>query len=173
MSRWRTNLATAWKTPVSWSPENRTGNDPSRFRFSMTLPPTLPRNGYTPIGRLLFWLVGSIDGQSDSKHSAKIDIRPKSAMNTASANPVGSSSSSSRSSTSILPDYSHRASDSSDFERLQRSIRSERRVAISHNPNPNGGVSRLDDDFTHNLPGFGTCRFQVRVNEVSCMVWRS
>ena len=139
----------------------------------MTLPPTLPRNGYTPIGRLTFWLVGSINGGRDHKQNEKSLTSSHSAIDTAMSDAVGSSSSSRKSTTSILPDYSHRASDSSDIEWLQRSVRSERRVAVSHNPNPEGGVSRLDDDFTHNLPGFGTCRFQVRVNEVSCMVWRS
>jgi hypothetical protein len=50
---------------------------------------------------------------------------------------------------------------------MQGSVRTERRIAVSHNPNPDGGVNRLDDELVHELPGFGTIRIQVRVNEVS------
>jgi hypothetical protein len=66
-----------------------------------------------------------------------------------------------------LPSYADSGREPADVIWLRGSVRSERRIAISHNPNPEGGVSRFDNDFTHNLFEFGTCRIQVRVNEVS------
>ena len=138
--------------------------DTLRYRFKMTLPPTLPRNGRTPIGRLMYWLVGTVDGLPDQcyppashpaiKRSAHTPIMP------------ASSSTASASQVSTLPSYDESRRDPTDVKWLRGSVRSERRIAISHNPNQEGGVSRLDDDFTHNILEFGTCRIQVRVNEV-------
>lgn len=144
----------------------------SRLRFSIALPPTLPRNGRTPTGRLMYWLVGTIEGLLDGKDRLKPDIRPSSSdIRPSSSFNSGDSASASSSSnkfptTSALPSYSNAGSDSPDVEWLRGSVQSERRIAVSHNPNPEGGVTRLDDDFTHNLPEFGTCRIQTRVNEV-------
>jgi hypothetical protein len=138
--------------------------DVSRLRFSIALPPTLPRNGRTPTGRLLYWLVGTIEGIPEGKNRPKTDTHPSSSGNFDSAS--GSSSSSKPPTASALPSYSNEGSDPSDVEWLRGAIRSERRIAVSHNPNPEGGVTRLDDDFTHNLSEFGTCRIQTRVNEV-------
>jgi hypothetical protein len=136
----------------------------SRIRFSIPLPPTLPRNGRTPTGRLLYWLVGTIQGLPNGKNRPTADTRPSSSNNDDLTSAPSSSSKSPT--TSALPTYSTEGSDPLDVEWLRGSIRSERRIAVSHNPNPEGGVTRLDDDFTHNLPGFGTCRIQTRVNEV-------
>jgi hypothetical protein len=143
----------------------------ARLRFSIALPPTLPRNGRTPTGRLMYWLVGTIEGLPDGKDRLKPDIRPSSSnirpSSSNSGNSAPASSSSNQSpTTSALPSYSNAGSDSSDVEWLRGSVQSERRIAVSHNPNPEGGVTRLDDDFTHNLSEFGTCRIQTRVNEV-------
>ena len=164
MSRGWTALATAWKTTVSDSSDLCDSTDAARLRFSVTLPPTLPRNSRTPTGRLLYWLVGTIEGLPDGENRPKPDIRPSSSDNIALASAPSSSSNSSA--TSALPSYSKVGSHPSDVEWLRGSVRSERRIAISHNPNPEGGVTRMDDDFTHNLAEFGTCRFQTRVNEV-------
>jgi len=112
----------------------------------------------------LYWLVGTIEGQPEGKHGPKADTRSRTSGQS-DAGP-GSSSSSRLSGSSALPSYSRTASDTSGVEWLRGSVHSERRIAISHNPNPEGGVTRLDDDFTHNLPEFGTCRIQTRVNEV-------
>jgi hypothetical protein len=139
--------------------------DTSRLRFSIALPPTLPRNSRTPTGRLLYWLVGTIEGLPDGKNRPKTDIPPSSSDNVVLASVPSSSINSSA--TSALPLYSHVGSNLSDVEWLRGSVQSERRIAISHNPNPEGGVTRLEDDFTHNLPEFGTCRIQTRVNEVT------
>lgn len=136
-----------------------------RLRFSITLPPTLPRNGITSIGRLTYWLVGTIEGQSDGKKTSKPITRSSASSSTLPS--AGPSSPSSGPSTSALPSYTDPGSNPVDVKWLRGLIRSERRIAISHNPNPEGGVSRLDDDFKHDLPDFGTCRIQVRVNEVS------
>jgi hypothetical protein len=138
--------------------------DVSRLRFSIPLPPTLPRNGRTPTGRLLYWLVGTIEGLPEGKNRSKADTRLSSSNNDGSTS--APSSSSKPSATSTLPSYSNAGSDPSDVEWLRGSVQSERRIAVSHNPNPEGGVTRLDDDLTHNLPEFGTCRIQTRVNEV-------
>lgn len=113
----------------------------------------------------MYWLVGNIEGLPDGHSPPVIQSRT-----TRSTNPA-SSSSSREPSTSTPPPYSIPESESSDAKWLRGSVRSERRIALSHNPNPDGGVSRLDDDFTHDLPGFGTCRVQVRVNEVR-KTWR-
>ena len=164
LPRGRTSLATAWKTTVSNTRSIFTSAEWSRLRFSIALPPTLPRNGLTPTGRLLYWLVGTIEGLPDGKHRAKAVTRPSPSCNDDSASPA--SSSSSPSATSALPSYSNAGSDASDIEWLRGSVQSERRIAVSHNPNPEGGITRFDDDFTHNLPEFGTCRVQTRVNEV-------
>jgi hypothetical protein len=136
----------------------------SRLRFSIALPPTLPRNGRTPTGRLLYWLVGTIEGLPEGKNRSKAVTRLSSSNNDDSTS--APSSSSGPSATSALPSYSSEGSDPSDVEWLPGSVQSERRIAVSHNPNPEGGVTRLDDDFTHNLSEFGTCRIQTRVNEV-------
>ena len=113
----------------------------------------------------MYWLVGAIEGQPEGKGRPKADMRSGTSGGTDQGSAPSSSSRSSGS--SALPSYSRAASDTSGVEWLRGSIHSERRIAISHNPNPEGGVTRLDDDFTHNLPGFGTCRIQTRVNEVS------
>jgi hypothetical protein len=138
--------------------------DISRLRFSTALPPTLPRNGRTPTGRLLYWLVGTIEGLPEGKNRPKAVTRPCSSNNDDSTS--APSPPSKPPTTSTLPSYSNEGSDPSDVEWLRGAIRSERRIAVSHNPNPEGGVTRLDDDFTHNLSEFGTCRIQTRVNEV-------
>jgi hypothetical protein len=149
---------------VSGSYKLTTLTDVSRLRFSIALPPTLPRNGRTPTGRLLYWLVGTIEGLPNGKNRPKADARLSSSNNDGSTSSPPSSSK--PSATSTLPSYSNEGSDPSDVELLRGSIQSERRIAVSHNPNPEGGVTRLDDDFTHNLSEFGTCRIQTRVNEV-------
>jgi hypothetical protein len=138
--------------------------DVSRLRFSIPLPPTLPRNGRTPTGRLLYWLVGTIKGLPEEKDRPKPATRLSSSSNIDRASTPPSSSK--PPATPALPSYSNQGSDPSDVEWLRGSVQSERRIAVSHNPNPEGGVTRLDDDFTHNLSEFGTCRIQTRVNEV-------
>jgi hypothetical protein len=157
-------LATAWKTTVSSLSNLCTSTDVSRLRFSIALPPTLPRNGWTSTGNLLYWLVGNIEGQPGGTSRPKVNVRASISQNVDLAS--GSSSSSEPSATSALPAYSNAESGPSEVEWLRGSVQSERRIAISHNPNPEGGVTRLDDNFTHNLPDFGTCRIQTRVNEV-------
>jgi hypothetical protein len=137
-----------------------------RVRFSITLPPTLPRNGLTRNGRLTYWLVGTIDGLPEGATTPKAGPRSDGPASNELSLASSSSSSSRVPATSALPSYSNSGSGSRDVEWLRGSVRSERRIAVSHNPNPDGGVSRMDDDFTHNLPDFGTCRIQVRVNEV-------
>jgi len=154
-----------------------------RYRFKMTLPPTLPRNGRTPIGRLMYWLVGTVDGLPDqcyspashpavnrSTHTPIMPASPAShpTINRSAHTPImpASSSTASASQVSTLPPYDESRRDPTDVKWLRGSVRSERRIAVSHNPNQEGGVSRLDDDFTHNILEFGTCRIQVRVNEV-------
>lgn len=138
--------------------------DTLRYRFKMTLPPTLPRNGRTPIGRLMYWLVGTVDGLPDQCYSPA--SHP--AVNRSTNTPImpASSSTASASQVSTLPSYDESRRDPTDVKWLRGSVRSERRIAVSHNPNQEGGVSRLDDDFSHNILEFGTCRIQVRVNEV-------
>lgn len=158
-------MATAWKTTVSNTSSLYASTDVSRLRFSIALPPTLPRNGRTPTGRLLYWLVGTIEGLPEGKNRPKTETRPSSSNNDDSTSAPSLASKSPT--TSTLPSYSNEGSDPSDVEWLRRSIQSERRIAVSHNPNPEGGVTRLDDDFTHNLSEFGTCRIQTRVNEVA------
>lgn len=155
-----------------------------RYTFRLSLPSSLPRHGITPSGRLMYWLVGRIDGF----HATPV-LPPETGVRQ-STSPRGifgsrSISSDDRSGQmnpqddvelplapdrgadpARLPMYSAESSALVSISNLGRSIQSERRIAISHNPNPEGGVNRLDDDFTLDLPGFGTCRTQVRVNEV-------
>jgi hypothetical protein len=155
-----------------------------RYTFRLSLPSSLPRHGITPSGRLMYWLVGRIDGF----HATRV-LPPETGVRR-STSPRGilgsrSFSSDDRSGQmnpedyvelplapdrgadpARLPMYSAESSALASISHLGESIQSERRIAISHNPNPEGGVNRLDDDFTLDLPGFGTCRTQVRVNEV-------
>lgn len=113
----------------------------------------------------MYKLVGAVDGLPHGREPSKA-YPPLSTPKKVELSSDPSSSTSNDSTASALPSYSGSKSGPSDVEWLRGSVQSERRIANSHNPNPDGGVSRLDDDFTHNLPDFGTCRIQVRVNEV-------
>lgn len=146
--------------------------DHFRFTFNLALPSSLPRNGTAPSGRLLYWLVGSIEGLSHTAPAPPGNRHTTSRLPSSSRD--GDSIENMRGSQSLhaagadassLPVYSERSPHGGALHR-QTTSRCERRIAVSHNPNPEGGVNRLDDDFTHDLPGFGTCRTQVRVNEV-------
>lgn len=144
----------------------------SRYKFTLSLPSTLPRNDNTPSGRLLYWLVSVVEGSHVSPNLASAHeplattVGAQSAATPAYRVPdSGGSTAGIETASSVLPTYVE------PVKRLLRSVRTERRIAVQHNPNLNGGTNRLDDDFVHELPGFRSCRVQVRVNEVSA--WSS